>query len=157
MGSANDWPTVKKAADVLDALAIPHEVRVLSAHRTPAEVHEYAVGAADRGIQVLVGCAGMAAHLAGVLAALTNLPVIGVPLSGGIAQGLDALLSVAQMPSGFPVATVAVDGAANAGWLAARIIALTDAEVAKRLDEAREGERQRILDADGKLQSELEA
>jgi len=155
MGSPNDWPTVKKGADVLDELGIAYEARVLSAHRTPDAVHAYATEAADRGIKVLVGCAGMAAHLAGVLAAVSNLPVIGVPLSGGVADGLDALLATVQMPKGIPVATVAVDGTQNAAWLAARIIAVADPDVAKRLQQAREDERRRMEDADAKLQGEL--
>lgn len=145
-GSANDLPTVEKGAAVLDELAIPYEVRVLSAHRTPEAVHEYAATAAERGIKVLVGCAGLAAHLAGVLAAVSDLPVIGVPLSGGVAGGLDALLATVQMPTGVPVATVAVDGTPNAAWLAARILALSDDEIAKRLAEARRAERDRLPD-----------
>ena len=145
MGSPNDRPTIDKGLAVLDDLGIPYEVRVLSAHRTPEAVHEYGSGAADRGLKVLVGCAGMAAHLAGVLAGVTNLPVIGVPLSGGIADGLDALLATVQMPKGIPVATVAVDGTENAAWLAARILALSDEGIASRLAAARAAERDRLL------------
>lgn len=150
MGSANDRPTIDKGVAVLDELGIAHEVRVLSAHRTPEAVHEYASTAADRGLKVLVGCAGMAAHLAGVLAGVSNLPVIGVPLSGGVADGLDALLATVQMPKGVPVATVAVNGAENAAWLAARILALSDDDLAKRLAAAREAERDRLLSQDSR-------
>lgn len=153
MGSPNDWPTIEKGVAVLDDLSIPYEVRVLSAHRTPDAVHDYASSALDRGIKVLVGCAGMAAHLAGVLAAVSNLPVIGVPLSGGVADGLDALLATVQMPKGIPVATVAVDGTQNAAWLAARILALTDDDIAKRLAEARDTERDRMAQADAEIQA----
>ena len=150
MGSANDRPTIDKGVAVLDELGIPHEVRVLSAHRTPEAVHAYASTAADRGLKVLVGCAGMAAHLAGVLAGVSNLPVIGVPLSGGVADGLDALLATVQMPKGVPVATVAVNGTENAAWLAARILALSDDDLAKRLAAAREAERDRLLSQDNR-------
>ena len=150
MGSANDRPTIDKGVAVLDELGIPHEVRVLSAHRTPEAVHQYASTAADRGLRVLVGCAGMAAHLAGVLAGVSNLPVIGVPLSGGVADGLDALLATVQMPKGVPVATVAVNGTENAAWLAARILALSDDDLAKRLTAAREAERDRLLSQDNR-------
>ena len=152
MGSPNDWSTVRKAVEVLDRLGIPSEVRVLSAHRTPDAVHEYAATAADRGMRVLIGAAGMAAHLAGVLAATSSLPVIGIPLSGGVSGGLDALLATVQMPSGVPVATVAVDGAANAAWLAARILALSDSELAVRLEAFRTDERTRMAEADENLQ-----
>lgn len=155
MGSPNDLPTIQKGTKVLDELEIPYEVRVLSAHRTPDQVHEYASSAAGRGIKVLVGCAGMANHLAGVLAAVSNLPVIGVPLSGGLADGLDALLATVQMPKGVPVATVAVDNTQNAAWLSARILALTDEKIAKRLDAARDAERERMAQADAKVQQEL--
>jgi 5-(carboxyamino)imidazole ribonucleotide mutase len=154
MGSPNDWPKLKPASEVLDGLGIAYEVRVLSAHRTPDQVHEYAAAAAGRGLKVLVGAAGMAAHLAGVLAAVSNLPVIGVPLSGGVADGLDALLATVQMPKGIPVATVAVDGAANAAWLSARIIALVDEGVAAKLAEARQAEKQRMAEADAEVQKD---
>ena len=152
MGSPNDWSTVRKAVEVLDRLGIPSEVRVLSAHRTPDAVHEYAATAADRGMRVLIGAAGMAAHLAGVLAATSSLPVIGVPLSGGVSGGLDALLATVQMPSGVPVATAAAAGAANAAWLAARILALSDSELAVRLEAFRTDERTRMAEADENLQ-----
>ncbi|MBI2168243.1 MAG: 5-(carboxyamino)imidazole ribonucleotide mutase [Actinobacteria bacterium] len=154
MGSPNDRPTVDKCMQVLDELGIPCEVRVLSAHRTPDAVHEYASAAAGRGIQVLIGCAGMAAHLAGVLAAVSQLPVIGVPLSGGVADGLDALLATVQMPKGVPVATVGVDATQNAAWLAARILALSDEDLAKRLAAARDAERERMAQADADIRAQ---
>lgn len=154
MGSPNDWPKLQKAAAVLDDLGVAYEVRVLSAHRTPDAVHEYASQASERGLRVLVGAAGMANHLAGVLAAVSDLPVIGVPLSGGLADGLDALLATVQMPKGVPVATVAVDGTQNAAWLAARILALADDGVAERLREARAGERERMAKVDAEVRSE---
>lgn len=135
MGSANDDGKMAGAKEMLERFGVDVDVHVMSAHRNPAEVSKFATGARDNGYSVLIGGAGVAAHLAGVLAAHTSLPVIGVPLSGGIANGLDALLATVQMPSGIPVATVAVDGSKNAGILAAQIIAVTDADVAKKLDE----------------------
>ena len=135
MGSDSDWPVMKAAAEALDEFGIAHEADVVSAHRMPEEMLAYGKEAAGRGLQVIIAGAGGAAHLPGMLAAVTPLPVIGVPLSGGIANGLDALLATVQMPSGIPVATVAVDGSKNAGILAAQIIAVTDADVAKKLDE----------------------
>jgi 5-(carboxyamino)imidazole ribonucleotide mutase len=134
-GSPNDLPLVEKAREVLHGLGVPCEVYAMSAHRTPDKVLEYVRSARERGIEVLVACAGMAAHLAGVVAANTTLPVVGVPLSGGLMSGLDALLSTVQMPSGIPVATVAVDGTRNAGFLAARILAGTHPELVDRIEE----------------------
>ncbi|HUR77916.1 MAG TPA: 5-(carboxyamino)imidazole ribonucleotide mutase [Acidimicrobiales bacterium] len=139
MGSANDDAKMAGAKEMLERFGIECDVHVMSAHRNPAEVSKFATGARDAGYAVLIGGAGVAAHLAGVLAAHTSLPVIGVPLSGGIANGLDALLATVQMPSGIPVATVAVDGSKNAGILAAQIIAVSDPEVAKKLDEFKAG------------------
>jgi 5-(carboxyamino)imidazole ribonucleotide mutase len=135
MGSANDAEKMAGARDMLDRFGVEVEVHVMSAHRNPHDVAAFASGARDGGYSVLIGGAGLAAHLAGVLAAHTTLPVIGVPLSGGISNGLDALLATVQMPSGIPVATVAVDGSKNAGILAAQIVALSDEDVAKKLDE----------------------
>jgi 5-(carboxyamino)imidazole ribonucleotide mutase len=125
MGSASDKPTMQKAADVLEEFGVPHEMRVLSAHKTPDQALEYAETAADRGLKVIIAGAGKAAHLAGVMAAKSLLPVIGVPLSASLG-GFDALLSTVQMPTGIPVATVAVDGSANAALLAVAILALSD-------------------------------
>lgn len=135
MGSANDDGKMAGAKEMLERFGVEVDVHVMSAHRNPAEVSKFATSARDNGFAVLIGGAGVAAHLAGVLAAHTTLPVIGVPLSGGIANGLDALLATVQMPSGIPVATVAVDGSKNAGILAAQIIALQDDDVAKKLAE----------------------
>jgi 5-(carboxyamino)imidazole ribonucleotide mutase len=123
-GSPNDLPTVNKVHDTLTELGVPSEIVVASAHRTPDKVLAYLERAHKEGVQILIGCAGMAAHLAGVLAAHTRLPVIGLPLSGGSLSGMDSLLATVQMPPGVPVATVAIDGARNAAFLAARILAL---------------------------------
>lgn len=133
-GSPNDLPVVEKAKEVFDALGIPSEIKVLSAHRTPDRVTKYVANARANGIEVLIACAGMAAHLAGVVAAQTTLPVIGVPLASGALSGFDALLSTVQMPPGIPVATVAVDGSKNAAYLAARILAATHPEITKKLE-----------------------
>jgi 5-(carboxyamino)imidazole ribonucleotide mutase len=142
-GSPNDLPTVVKVRDTLTELGIASEIVVASAHRTPDKVLNYIDRAHREGVQVLIGCAGVAAHLAGVIAGHTRLPVIGLPLSGGVMSGLDALLSTVQMPPGVPVATVAVDGAKNAAMLAARILALKYPEINDALDEAAKKERMR--------------
>ena len=139
MGSTSDMPVMEKAMTLLESMEIAFEVNALSAHRTPAAVEQFAAGAAARGIKVIIAGAGMAAALPGVIAANTTLPVIGVPIKGGILDGLDALMSMVQMPSGIPVATVAVNGAANAAVLAVEIIALTDADVASRLAQYKAG------------------
>jgi len=133
-GSPNDLEIVKKAHETLTSLGIGSELKVLSAHRTPERVQKYVAEAQARGIQVLIACAGMANHLAGTVAAHTLIPVIGVPLSSGMPGGLDALLSTVQMPPGIPVATVGVDGAKNAAYLAARILALHDPAIIKALE-----------------------
>jgi len=139
MGSKSDWEQMKPAADALDALGIGWDARVISAHRTPARHHAYVTGAGDRGIQVFICGAGFAAHLAGVTAALTSLPVLGVPLEGSALDGLDSLLSTVQMPGGIPVATFGIGkaGAKNAGLFAAAILAVGDESVCKALDEYR--------------------
>ena len=142
-GSPNDLPTVVKVRDTLTELGIPSEIVVASAHRTPDKVFAYLDRAHEEGVQVLIGCAGVAAHLAGVIAGHTRLPVIGLPLSGGIMSGLDALLSTVQMPPGVPVATVAVDGAKNAAMLAARILALKYPEIGRALEAAAKKARAR--------------
>ncbi len=142
-GSPNDLPTVVKVRDTLSDLGIASEIVVASAHRTPDKVVDYIDRAHKEGVQVLVGCAGMAAHLAGVIAGHTRLPVIGLPLSGGVVSGLDALLATVQMPPGVPVATVAVDGAKNAAMLAARILALKYPEINQALEAAAKQERAR--------------
>ena len=146
-GSPNDLPTVSKAADVLASLGIVAEVRALSAHRTPEETLAYVRTAELRGIQVIIACAGMAAHLAGVVAAHTHLPVIGVPLANGVLNGLDSLLSTVQMPPGVPVATVGIDGVKNAAILAARILALAHPELRAALAAAAAADRARYFDA----------
>lgn len=134
VGSRSDLPVMEKCTARLEDLGIDHELEVLSAHRTPEAVAEYVASAPGRGVKVFICAAGMAAHLAGAVAARTNLPVIGIPISAGPLNGFDALLATVQMPSGVPVATVAVNGAANAGVLAAQILALSDNELAERME-----------------------
>ena len=133
MGSDSDWPTMKAAADVCAEFGILHEARVISAHRTPRDLERYASTAQGRGVRVIIAGAGGAAHLPGVTAAFTTLPVIGVPIESKALKGLDSLLSIVQMPSGIPVATVAIGGARNAGLLAAQILAVGDAALQKKL------------------------
>ncbi len=147
MGSKNDWEVMIEAKKICDELAIPCEARVLSAHRTPDEALDYAATAADRGIQVLIGGAGGAAHLCGVLAAKTLLPVLGVPIDSSALKGLDALLAMVQMPKGVPVGTLAIGkaGAANAALLAAEIMALSDPELRARLASFREARKREVL------------
>jgi 5-(carboxyamino)imidazole ribonucleotide mutase len=134
MGSQSDWPTMREAAHVLDELQIPYETRIVSAHRTPERLWEYGKTAVNRGLQVIVAGAGGAAHLPGMLASKTRLPVIGVPVMTKALSGVDSLYSIVQMPRGYPVATMAIGGAANAGLLAAGILALADPALAARLD-----------------------
>ena len=155
MGSDSDWPVVKGACAQLQEFGIPYEAHILSAHRTPAAAAEFARGARQNGFGVLICAAGMAAHLAGAFAANTTLPVIGIPMKGGAMDGLDALLATVQMPSGIPVATVALNGAKNAAVLAAQILAVGDAELAARLDEARVKMAAQIAEKEAKLQAEL--
>ena len=155
MGSDSDWPVVKGACDQLKSLDIPFEAHILSAHRTPAAAADFAKGARQNGFGVIICAAGMAAHLAGAFAANTTLPVIGIPMRGGAADGLDALLSTVQMPSGIPVATVAINGAKNAAVLAAQILAVSDDALADKLDAAREQMAAQIAEKEAKLQSEL--
>jgi 5-(carboxyamino)imidazole ribonucleotide mutase len=153
MGSDSDWPVMEAAAKVCDDFAVPCETRVISAHRRPDDCADYARTAKQRGIKVLIGGAGGAAHLAGVLAAHTNLPVIAVPIPTEIAGGLDSLLSMVQMPPGVPVATVGVGRAANAALLAIQILALADTALAQRLDEHKRGLAQKATTADAKVQA----
>ena len=148
MGSDSDLPVIKKATDQLKKLEIPFEVHIYSAHRTPAEARDFALNARKRGFGVIISAAGMAAHLAGALAANTTLPVIGIPCTGPVLDGLDALLSTVQMPTGIPVATVAVGGGANAALLAAQILAVEDAELAARLDAKRAADAAAVLEKD---------
>ncbi|MEL6570737.1 MAG: 5-(carboxyamino)imidazole ribonucleotide mutase [Pseudomonadota bacterium] len=139
MGSQSDWPTMKAAAEILDALDIPYEAKIVSAHRTPDRLWDYGKTAVDRGLQVIIAGAGGAAHLPGMMASKTRVPVIGVPVQTKALSGVDSLYSILQMPRGFPVGTMAIGaaGAANAGLMAAGILALQDAGVAKRLDQWR--------------------
>ena len=155
MGSDSDWSVVKGACTQLEALDIPFEAHILSAHRTPAAAAEFARGARANGFGVIICAAGMAAHLAGAFAANTTLPVIGIPMKGGAMDGLDALLATVQMPSGIPVATVALNGAKNAAILAAQILAVEDAALAARLDGERTVMAEQIAEKEAKLQAEL--
>ena len=155
MGSKSDLPVVQKAIDMLKELEIPYEVHIFSAHRTPAEAAELARSARERNFAAVIAFAGMAAHLAGAIAANTTLPVISVPCAGANFSGLDALLSTVQMPSGIPVATVAVGGGANAAVLAAQILAVDDPALARRLAEQRAAMAKKVLDQDLALQQEL--
>ena len=156
MGSKSDLPVVSKIGGVLDELGVAWEMRILSAHRTPAQAEEWARTAQERGIGVLICCAGMAAHLGGLVAAHSALPVIGVPINASLG-GMDALLSIVQMPPGVPVGTVGIGsaGAKNAAWLAVRILALSDAELAARLVEARAAMTAKVLNDDAELQQQL--
>jgi 5-(carboxyamino)imidazole ribonucleotide mutase len=152
MGSTSDLPVMEKAAAILDEFGIPFEINALSAHRTPGEVEVFAKGAADRGIEVIIAAAGMAAHLPGVIASMTSLPVIGVPIKASL-EGLDALLAIVQMPPGIPVATVGINGAQNAGILAAQIIAVADKDVAGAVMNFKAGLKGKIVKANEELKS----
>ncbi|MGP1395613.1 MAG: 5-(carboxyamino)imidazole ribonucleotide mutase [Inquilinaceae bacterium] len=151
MGSRSDWQTMEHAAITLDRLAIPHETRIVSAHRTPQRLYDYATNARDRGLKVLIAGAGGAAHLPGMAAALTPLPVLGVPVESHALKGLDSLLSIVQMPGGVPVATLAIGkaGAVNAALLAAAILALADPALAARLDAWRSAQTDEVAEAPG--------
>jgi len=155
MGSDSDLPIIKKATDTLKALDIPFEVHIYSAHRTPDEARDFARSARDNGFGVIIAAAGMAAHLAGAIAANTTLPVIGIPCKGPNFDGIDALLSTVQMPSGIPVATVAVNGGVNAALLSAQILAVSDADVAARLDAKRKADAEAVLAKDAKVLESL--
>ena len=157
MGSASDLPVVEKAAAVLSDFGAPYEVRVLSAHRTPEEAREFAACANAQGFGVLIAAAGMAAHLAGALAANTTLPVIGIPCKGPVFDGMDALLSTVQMPTGIPVATVAVNAGANAALLALEILAVSDEALAAKLEEKRKKDAAAVLAKDRELEEEVKA
>ena len=151
MGSDSDLPVVEKAAETLKSLNIPYEMHVYSAHRTPVEARDFALNAADRGFGALIAAAGKAAHLAGALAANTVLPVIGIPIKSSTLDGLDALLSTVMMPTGIPVATVAVDGGGNAALLAAEILALSDEALAAKLAAKRRADAAKVLEKDAKV------
>ena len=155
MGSASDLPVVRKAAETLASLGVPYEAHVYSAHRTPDEAADFAAHAKENGFGVLIAAAGMAAHLAGALAARTTIPVVGIPLKSNNLDGVDALLSTLQMPSGIPVATVAVDGAVNAALLSAEIIALGEPELAAKLDAKRAADAEKVKAKDAEVSAEL--
>jgi 5-(carboxyamino)imidazole ribonucleotide mutase len=156
MGSDSDVPVMRPAVEVLAEFGVPSETRVLSAHRTPDAASAWAREAADRGLRVLVAGAGGAAHLPGVLAAVTSLPVIGVPIAATRLGGLDSLLAIAQMPSGVPVATVAVDGARNAGLLAVRILAVADEPLRDRVDDFRRRQAERVREKDERVRADFD-
>ena len=155
MGSDSDLPVIQKATSLLEELDIPFEVHVFSAHRTPEQAREFSLRARENGFGVLIAAAGMAAHLAGAIAANTTLPVIGIPCKGPVLDGLDALLSTVQMPSGIPVATVGVNNGANAALLAAEILSVEDAEIAARLQKKREADTAAVLEKDAGIASRL--
>ena len=155
MGSKSDLPIAEKAVAVLQEYGVGAEVRVLSAHRCPEQAREFAASARESGFSVIIAAAGMAAHLAGAMAANTTLPVIGIPCRSGGLGGMDALLSTVMMPSGIPVATVAVDGAKNAALLAVQILAVADGELARKLDEARRAETQAVLETDAQVRKQF--
>jgi len=157
MGSTSDLPVVEKGLAVLQEFGVPMEVRVLSAHRCPEETHDFAASARENGFGVLIAAAGMAAHLAGALAANTTLPVIGIPCKSSQLDGMDALLSTVMMPPGIPVATVGVDGAKNAALLAVEILAVTDEELAAKLADMRAKATAAVLKADEELRAKYAA
>ncbi len=155
MGSDSDLPIIRKATDMLSSFEIPFEVHVYSAHRTPEEARDFSRNARDNGFGVIIAAAGMAAHLAGAIAANTTIPVIGIPCASKNLDGLDALLSTVQMPTGIPVATVAIDGGANAALLAAQILAVSDKDLASKLDDKRKKDAETVLEKDAKISAEL--
>ncbi len=155
MGSDSDLPIVQKAIDTLKDLNIPYEVHVFSAHRTPAQAKEFSERAEENGFGVIIAAAGMAAHLAGAIAANTTLPVIGIPCKSNTLDGIDALLSTVQMPSGIPVATVAINGAVNAALLSAQILALSDKDLSDRLKEKRRKDEKAVVEKDAKISKEF--
>ena len=146
MGSDSDMPTVQKAIDTLKSLGVPYEVHIFSAHRTPVEAREFSINARQNGFGAIIAAAGMAAHLAGAIAANTTLPVVGIPIKSGHLNGIDALLSTVQMPSGIPVATVAIDGAVNAALLCIQMLAIEDNDLANRLDAKRKADADKVLE-----------
>ncbi len=155
MGSDSDLPIIRKATDTLKALDIPFEVHIYSAHRTPVEARDFALSARDNGFGVLIAAAGMAAHLAGAIAANTTLPVIGIPCQSTVLDGMDALLSTVMMPTGIPVATVAINGGGNAALLAAQILAVEDKDLARRLDDKRASDAAKVLQKDAAVMEQL--
>ncbi len=155
MGSDSDLPIIQKAVDVLKGFSVPYEVHIYSAHRTPVEARDFALSARSNGFGVLIAAAGMAAHLAGAIAANTTLPVIGIPCKGPVLDGMDALLATVQMPTGIPVATVAINGGANAALLALQILAVSEPELAAKLDEKRINDAKAVLQKDAGVMEKL--
>lgn len=155
MGSDSDLPIIQKAVDTLKSLDIPYEVHIYSAHRTPAEARDFALKARENGFGVLIAAAGMAAHLAGAIAANSTLPVIGIPCKSSVLDGMDALLATVQMPTGIPVATVAINGGANAALLAAQILAVSDEQLASKLDAKRVNDAKAVLEKDAGVMDRL--
>ena len=155
MGSDSDLPTVQKAVDTLKSFGVPYEVHVFSAHRTPVEARDFSINARKNGFGAIIAAAGMAAHLAGAIAANTTLPVIGIPINSGKLNGVDALLSTVQMPSGIPVATVAIDGAVNAALLCIEILAVTDTELAEKLDNKRKADSEKVLEKNAAVEAQF--
>ncbi len=152
MGSDSDLPIIEKAINTLKSFDVPYEVHVFSAHRTPEEARNFSINARQNGFGAIIAAAGMAAHLAGAIAANTTLPVIGIPVKSGHLNGIDALLSTVQMPSGIPVATVAIDGAVNAALLCIEILAVTDIALAEKLDQKRKTDTANVLDKNEKIE-----
>ena len=155
MGSDSDLPIIQKAVDVLKSFEVPYEVHIYSAHRTPVEARDFALSARENGFGVLIAAAGMAAHLAGAIAANTTLPVIGIPCKGPVLDGMDALLATVQMPTGIPVATVAINGGANAALLALQILAVSEPELAAKLDAKRAKDASVVLQKDATVMEKL--
>ncbi len=155
MGSDSDLPIVQKAVDTLKSFGVPFEVHVFSAHRTPVEAKEFSSSARANGFGAIIAAAGMAAHLAGAIAANTTLPVVGIPINSGKLSGIDALLSTVQMPSGIPVATVAIDGAVNAALLCVQFLAIEDAELAKKLDQKRVDDAKKVLEKNRAIEEQF--
>ena len=155
MGSDSDIPVVQKAVDTLSQFGVPYEVHIFSAHRTPAEAAEFSKSAREKGFGAIIAAAGMAAHLAGAVAANTTLPVVGIPISSANMGGIDALLSTVQMPTGIPVATVAVNGAVNAVLLCIEILAVEDAELAMKLEEKRAADRRTVLEKNASVEKQF--
>ena len=157
MGSDSDLPVVQKAIDMLKQFDVPYEVHVYSAHRTPVEARDFTVRARENGFGAIIAAAGMAAHLAGAVAANTTLPVIGIPVKGGVLDGMDALLATVQMPTGIPVATVAVNGTGNAALLAIQMLAIEDAELAAKLQAKRDADTKKVLDKNAAIEAQFNA
>ena len=157
MGSDSDLPIIKKATDVLDSFEVPYEVHIYSAHRTPVEARDFSVNARKNDFGVIIAAAGMAAHLAGAVAANTTLPVIGIPCKSSVFDGMDALLSTVQMPTGIPVATVAVNGGANAALLAIQMLSIEDADLAEKLDAKRAKDAAAVLEKDAAVLEKIKS